>query len=62
MCTKHGIKIAKNLEELEDPKWLNENSNVLRNVRNPVRGQDDEALYNLRKEKESRRSHIEMLK
>ena len=63
MCTKHGIsRQAKTLEDLEDPDWLRDNANVLRNIRNPVRGQDDEALYNLQKERENRRGHIEMLK
>ena len=62
MCTKHGIKPAKVLEDLENPDWLRANANVLRNVRNPVRGQDDEALHNLRKERENRRAHIEMLR
>ena len=37
LCTKHGIKPARNLEDLEEPNWLDENSRVLRNLRNPAR-------------------------
>ena len=62
MCTKHGIKPARNLEDLEDPDWLKENSGVLRNVRNPVRNQDDEKLQYLRRELEGRRMQVENLR
>ena len=62
MCTRYGIKPARNLEDLQDPDWLNENSNVLRNLKNPARTEDDETLMNLRRMREHRRNHIEMLK
>ena len=63
LCTKYGIKPAKNLEELEDPKYLEENATVLRNVRNPVRGgHDDQELQRLRMQREERGRHIEELK
>ena len=62
MCTKYGIKPARNLEDLKDPEWLKENANVLRNLKNPSKTEDDETLQNLRRMREHRRNHIEMLK
>ena len=62
MCTKNGIKPAKTLEDLEDPDWMRENSKVLGNVRNPMRTQDEETLYHMRNERESRRSRCEGLR
>ena len=63
MCTKFGVRPAKSLEDLEDPRYLEENASVLRNVRNPVRrGQDDQELQMLRMQREERGRHIEELK
>lgn len=62
MCTKYGIKPARNLEDLKDPEWQKENANVLRNLKNPSKTEDDETLQNLRRMREHRRNHIEMLK
>jgi len=44
MCTKYGIKPARNLEDLKDPEWQKENANVLRNLKNPSKTEDDETL------------------
>ena len=62
LCTKNGIKPAKCIEDLEDPDWLRENSKVLGPVRNPVKSQDEEALYHLRQEVMARRQRIEFVK
>ena len=39
-CTKFGVKPAKTLEDLEDKRWLQENANVLINLRNPNKNVD----------------------
>ena len=62
LCTRYGIKPAKTLDDLENPDWLRENAKVLKNVRNPVRNQDDETLYHMREERENRRQQIEMMR
>ena len=61
LCTKYGIKPARSLDDLEDEKWLAENSKVL-NLRNPARNPEDDTLYHLRNMREERRSQCEMLK
>lgn len=61
-CTKFGVKPAKTLEDLENKQWLSDNSNVLVNIRNPDKANDQETIMNLRDRHEDLRSHIEMLK
>ena len=62
LCTRYGIKPAKSLDDLDNPDWLRENAKVLKNLRNPIKNQDDETLYHLRDERENRRANIEMLR
>ena len=66
MCTKFGIKPAKSIEELSDPRYLEENASVLRNIQPAPGGAggvaDEQTLLNLRRERESRREHIELMK
>ena len=67
MCTKFGIKPAKSIEELSDPRYLEENASVLRNIQPAPGGAssrraDEQTLLSLRRERESRRDHIELMK
>ena len=62
MCTKFGIQQAKTLDDLDDENWQRSNQHVLRNVRNPVRHNDEEGMQQLRGRREDLRTHIEMLK
>ena len=61
LCTKFGVKPAKNLEDLEDEGWLGENSKVLRVGRNPAR-ENHEALNTLVEERELRQRRIQMMR
>ena len=56
------MKPAKTLEDLEDKKWLQENSNVLVNMRNPNRGTDQETMQNLQERHAELRNHMEVIK
>ena len=49
------------MEDLDDPEWTSEHG-ALKNLKNPARTEDDETLMNLRRMREHRRNHIEMLK
>lgn len=64
LCTKYGIKPARNLEDLEDPDWLKDNERVFGSSyqRNMSRTEDDQNLMNLRRERDHRRNHLEMLR
>ena len=66
MCTKFGIRPAKSIEELSDPIYLEDNASVLRNIQPAPGGAssraDEQTLLSLRRERESRREHIEMMK
>ena len=64
ICTKYGIKPAtKQDEEIDEGEDMaTEQSNMVRNMRNPGRSNDDEALFQMNQERETRRNNIELLK
>ena len=63
LCTKYKIKPVKNSEEQDDDDPLDDRSNMRgMMMRNPIRSEDDETLYNLNKERESRQNIIENYK
>ena len=63
LCTKYKIKPVRNSEEQDDDDPLDDRLNMRgMMMRNPIRSEDDETLYNLNKERESRQNIIENYK